>query len=90
MIAMKHTIILIGVLSVVGCVAVASARDGIIEYTPQTLQETLVGPYVAPNPVREISDYISPNNVCIIENNDTPIIDVINNCKKQRKGWLKI
>ncbi len=89
MIALKHTIVLVGVI---GCVAAARADEaaGNSSNNSQTLQETLIGPYVMVDPARDISDYIAPNSLCIIRNNETPLVDVINDCKKQRKGWLKI
>ena len=88
MMAIKHTIVLVGVI---GCVAAARAdEDGNSSSNSQTLQEKLIGPYVMLDPTDVISDYIAPNSLCIIRDSNTPLVDVISDCKKQRKGWLKI
>ena len=84
---MKRTGILIGVLSIVGCVALAAAAH---EDDVSNFRHVLVGPYVSIQGHKSSSDYFLPSNVCIIKDLKTPMIDIINHCKNQHKGWLKI
>jgi|TARA_R110002074_G_scaffold23865_3_gene71786 hypothetical protein len=60
--------------------------DSIMPLNLLDLGGTIIAPYV---PTEPVGPFIGQTQ-CKVSNKDKPVIEQLNECKKQRIGWLKI